>query len=903
MMEIKYKDKEKSEKFRFETEINVGSKRKFTLMKEDYINLKFSVAEPAYFKLGDYVELPNDLTGIFELVDLQKPTYNNSTCGYDYDLKLDAYYWKWKNKTFMMVYEKSVNGRTEYIRKETSWGLTATLDTHLNVFLKNLVALGYRYNAEDFKFDVDGTVEKSSKQITYENMNLMDALTKMAETWACEWWVANSVIHFGRCEFSDPVNFEFGVNVEEMGRQDGQSVFATRIYAFGSTRNLPADYRSAEETVVVEGVVQRRLMLPADTPYIDAFEEMTAEEVVEDVVVFDDVYPHRIGTIGGVKMHSYTDKITEEGKDPVLKRWNAYRFKDAGRYDPETEETDAGGKLLFSEKYILPGQELRILFQSGTLNGMDFAVIFNPCDKEGGETPIPDLLPDGSCNPAAQVFEIKRNEDYGRELPGDALIPKDGDRYVLYGYDTKWVDMALIDDAEDELKKKALEYMGKTKQDPSVYTCKMDSGYIYSNGKEWKSFEVGARVNLIHPAYCEEGRVSRIIGFEYNLDIPYDSPVYMVGETSAYSRLGELEGKLDALTYKGQTYTGSGGGIYLITSNDKTQPGDRNAYSAKRALGEFLNKKKEDRAEGLITFAEGLTAEGFVEANNGLIVRSSSTASQQWDILQELTEEGDPDILSYRLIEESNSESLSVALLEETAADIPTGGTLGGLKNVGDEADDTSFTDDVLIRKAGASAWGVNTGLVADVASLMSKVFPFTFSFSGGGIFERGSKQVIKLAWSYDRDIESQKLDGKSMDVLIRGANMKNVISDSLYTLSVVCGGQVYTKSVSVLFQLKKYYGVSEKETLTNDEILALPSVWAEHSLNSTHFDCTGGRYPYYILPTAMVSGIQFLIGGLKNTDWDEEIRGITNDYGYTENYTIFRLNHIQTGVLHIEVK
>lgn len=904
MIEIKYKDKGKPEELRFSTEINVGSKRKFTLMKEDYINLKFSVVEPVDFKLGDYVELPGDVTGTFELVDMQKPTYNNSTCGYDYDLKLEAYYWKWKNKTFMFVYEKKTGGGTGYVRKETSWSLTATLEAHLNALLKNLVALDYKYNNEEFKSGIDATVEKSSKLITYDNTNLIDALTKMAETWDCEWWVTNSVIHFGRCEYNAPENFEFGINVEEMGRQDGQSAFATRIYAFGSTRNLPADYRQADEMAVVEGVVQKRLMLPPDTPYIDASEGMSVEEVVEDVVVFEDVYPRRIGAIAGVKIHEYKELIEEEGQDPVVKKWNAYRFKDLGRYNPETEETDTGNKLLFSKKYILPGQELRILFQSGALNGMDFGVIFNPCDEDGGETPIPELLPDGSCNPAAQVFEIKRSEDYGRDLPGDTLIPKDGDTYVLYGYDTKFVADGLVNDAEKELKEKAEKYIEKAKQDPSVYTCKMNSGYIY-NGGELKSFEVGAKVNLVHPAYFKNGRVSRIIGFEYNLDIPYDSPVYTVGETASYSRLGELEGKLDALTYKEQTYAMSGGdGIYLITSNDKTQPGDRNAYSAKRALGEFLNKKKEDRAEGLITFAEGLTAEGFVEANNGLIVRASFTAAQQQSgIPQELTEEGSPDSLSYRLIEENNTGSLSVALLEEPAAEISAGGTIGGLRNVVDGADGTSFTDDVLVRKAGASEWELNTGLVADVASLMAKVFPFTLNLSGGGIFEKGSTQDIKLAWSYDRDIESQRLNGQPLDVLMRNMIMRAVVSDIAYTLSAVCGGQTYTKSVSVQFRLRKYYGVSANEVLTNDEILALPSVWAQRVQEPTRFDCTGGKYPYYILPAGMISGIQFLVGGLKNSDWNAEALNVTNAYGHTESYTIFRLNNIQTGVLNIEVK
>ena len=67
----------------------VGCKRKFTLMKEDYIMLKFSLENPIYFKLGSYVECN---FGLFEVCDLQKPAFNTNTAGYDYELRLDAYY-------------------------------------------------------------------------------------------------------------------------------------------------------------------------------------------------------------------------------------------------------------------------------------------------------------------------------------------------------------------------------------------------------------------------------------------------------------------------------------------------------------------------------------------------------------------------------------------------------------------------------------------------------------------------------------------------------------------------------------------------------------------------------------------------------------------------------------------
>ena len=77
------------------TLINEGCKRKFTLMKEDYIMLKFSLENPIYFKLGSYVECN---FGLFEVCDLQKPAFNTNTAGYDYELQLDAYYWKWKKR-------------------------------------------------------------------------------------------------------------------------------------------------------------------------------------------------------------------------------------------------------------------------------------------------------------------------------------------------------------------------------------------------------------------------------------------------------------------------------------------------------------------------------------------------------------------------------------------------------------------------------------------------------------------------------------------------------------------------------------------------------------------------------------------------------------------------------------
>ena len=854
---------------RFSTPINEGSKRKFLLMKEDYILLTFSLSEPVYFKLGDYVD--NEL-GIFELVDLYKPTYNTTTGAYDYELRLDAYYWKWKNKKFF--YTPETTGR------EAAWNLTATLDTHLKVFLDNLKALGYKFREEEFIYEIDSTVENTSKLVSYDNVNLIDALTQMAEAWECEWWIENHKICFGHCEYSSPVDFKAGdlidtenVNVNSMTRSDSQTTYATRIYAFGSTRNIPSSYRKelifdvkevngrnisdtsrplkinyfpprvtykedytassnegsgpftpsytewtldkvlassakggsykvvsegisinistavpqignraflpagdyilkasyiynvsgeskevvignqavsltqnqqyeiaakiqVSDTLVIDknssdlkvrvyvyvpapassellstfqayvtyninlyggssattsitflsganvgrtfdavynpglstgdaanviqlpegvtaslgnrytinniisgkvpdnyfskddkemtlnGVVQKRLMLPANIPYVDAYRysptgerinigdenyddpdnvEMPEEEAIEEIVTFDDEYPKYTGSISGIS-HEEKEEEDDDG-NKTGNKYPIYTFRDNSLKN-------------FTKDFLL--EELHLIFQTGKLAGLDFALTLKESDNTG------------------TAFEIVRNEDYGRYLPDDVLLPqaahtengKDipADTYILHGFDTAYLSEQILPDSEQTLLKKAKDYVKKSMIDPSTYDCEMDADFIYNNGNI-RTYEFGAKVNLINKAFFPEGRQSRIIGFEWPLDIPYDHPVYTVGETAAYSRIGEIESKIDSLTYKGQTYSGSavgGGGtsVYIIGVNDKTLPSDRNTFSAKRIINEIteraISRTADDTASGLITFLKGVVSEELIEANNGI---------------------------------------------------------------------------------------------------------------------------------------------------------------------------------------------------------------------------------------------------------------------------------------------
>lgn len=599
---------------RFSTDFNVGSIGRYSLGKEDYITLPFNVLTPINFKMGDYVDLSGILdeslggkfAKIYEVVDLPTPTYDQSTGGYNYELRLDAYYWKWKNKKFKYM--------PEVAGQEASWNLTASLDMQLGVFLRNLQALGYKYRGNDFDFSIDSSVEDSAKLMSYENTNLLDALTNMAETWNCEWWVEDNIIRFGRCENGDAVRIELGVEAQEMPRSESQGTYATRVYAFGSTRNIPSNYRTVDETVVVNGIVQKRLMLPEGTPYIDAYRykdgkrvyigeegydigtEMPQEEAIEDIIFLDEVYPRTecvVGTVG-----SYTSTIEDEETQETVTQTFYY-------------VTDTSG-LVFDESYIIDGEELRLVFQSGLLNGMDFGVTFH---KAGTSL--------GSVTLESDVYEIVANDNYGRTLPDETLKPTTGDKFILYGWDsTKITDLGLVSNAEQELRDKTVDCVKKMMVDDGTYNTTLASSWVKENMIS-RTFDIGQRIELVNKSFFETSRISRVIGLEIKLDLPYDAPVYTIGESTAYSRIGELENKVDNLTYKGQTYTSGGRkGVYIIRTNDSTAPSNSNVFSALRSLAMFLRKDIADTANGLITFLKGLligkNGSGITVLENGM---------------------------------------------------------------------------------------------------------------------------------------------------------------------------------------------------------------------------------------------------------------------------------------------
>lgn len=217
-------------------------KEKVSLMSEDYIELHFSLLEPIFFGVGSWC-VWNDKR--YYITSHQQPTANITTGGYDYDLKFDAYYIAWK----LRIYKAKVQNV-----KETKFNYTGNAKAHLKFFVERLKDEGFLFNNEqEYTYDTEKyrnekDILENVKTLSFDGDNFIDVLNKFASEWDTEWWVRKNVIYLGKCEENntESVDFELYKNVAEMSSSKSEQNYATRLYAFGGTQNLPHNWNKGD---------------------------------------------------------------------------------------------------------------------------------------------------------------------------------------------------------------------------------------------------------------------------------------------------------------------------------------------------------------------------------------------------------------------------------------------------------------------------------------------------------------------------------------------------------------------------------------------------------------------------------------------------------------------------------
>ena len=539
-----------------------------SLMEEHYVEFSFELDSFVGFVRSDYI-LYNGIKYI-----LRKDVTPNKVNAYQYKYEL-------KFEAEEMLLKDADLYYLEQGLKESSWNLTATADTFIQIIIDN----ANRYFSTD-KFEVGVVQPTGLKFIEFSNVKAYEGLTQVAEVFKAEFLFEGYTLHLlNKANLNKEIELKTDVSLAKIEPSETTpNLLFNRIIPLGSERNLPRNYREVAIGESVDAIYQKRLRMPLTKgEYIDAKENMTPEEVIEGVVVFDEVYPKRIGIMSDITTKEYSDKDEETGD---ITKWKAYRYKDSD--------------LKFSSDYLIDDNEieLRIAFQSGVLMGMDFAVRFNP-DKYNEN------------DPKAQIFEIIRNEDYSTPLPNDRLYPANGDTYILYGYDIKLIDDKLIPEAEEELYQVAKQWIEDTYKDTKVYECPTLIKYFADNKLD---LQLAQKVKLVDDIIDGGSRSSRVLAYEKKLINIYDA-TYTIGDNVRYSNLGSLRKELENL--KADQYyiaNEASNKTPVITRFDNAKPSDTNVLSSLKALETFHRKDQTDETNYLQKYNKGIEVGGFIDS-------------------------------------------------------------------------------------------------------------------------------------------------------------------------------------------------------------------------------------------------------------------------------------------------
>lgn len=537
-----------------ELQANDSSTQDKEVQADNVLSLGFTLYEHVAIDVNDYVDFGGER---YWAVEKYEPA-EKSSVEWEYSLKL--YGIESLIKRFLVL--NNTDGENEAV-----FTLTARPVDHVRLIVK-CINDGMDQTTNFKAGSVEGT---DNVVINYEGKYCDEALKELAEAVGVEWWFDGETLNLSRCEWGSAVVLGYGEGLTSLEQDKADNVkFYTRLFPIGSSRNIDRERYGAS-----------RLQLPGGAKYVDMGDLVQKYGVIHhyEQEAFSGIYPRRVGVVSSVR--------SREVQDSDGKPYTIYYFKDNGlTFDPNAYEI--GG--LVKHVSFQEGSELAGL---GVDNDHYFEVNY---DSETREFEIITIWP----------------YDDDRQLPGDTLVPKPGDKYILWNIRMPDEYYTL---AETEFQSAVEEYNRKHTQDVSRYKAPTDHVWIEETGTE---LEVGRRVRLKSQEYFPRlgYRESRITRISRSVNLPSQMDIEISDALSS----GTLE-KIDDAISDAKSYAGSILGAVnvpdLIRSWDETKPTDNNIYSARRTHKEFLSKNTADRAKKKIIFDEGIEAGDYESGERG----------------------------------------------------------------------------------------------------------------------------------------------------------------------------------------------------------------------------------------------------------------------------------------------
>lgn len=533
---------------------------------DNVLTLSFTLYEYIELDVDDYTDYEGER---YWLTERYRPK-QKSTKEWSYDLRLYGIESLIRN----ILVIKRVDGEDDPV-----FTLTAPPREHVSMIVGCMNdGMG---NVTDWKVgQVDGA---ENIVIDYFGKYCDEALKEIAEKVGAEWWVEGQTINVCRCEHGEPITLGYnkGLLSIDPGKADNVK-FYTRLWPVGSSRNIDAAKYGYS-----------RLQLPDGKRYVEVNADKYGRVDHYEAEAFADIYPRRTGTISSVRSEV---KKGEDGNDFTI-----YYFKD--------------NNLPFSpNEYEIGGLVKRVSFQEGSeLGGLG--------DEEDGTYYF-----EVNYDDKTEEFEIITIWPYDNDmqLPGGSLVPKVGDKYILWNIRMPEEYYRI---AEKEFGQAVDKYNQEHALDVSVFKSSTDHVWVENEAAD---LYVGRRVHLESKQYFPETgyRDSRITKITRKVNLP-SSVELEIGDTLGRTAREKMGDDIKDARGYAQSIGASVALPDIIRTWDKTLPTDNNLFSSRRSQREFLNKNARDRAKKKITFEEGADFGNYKRAATGGTIDGAGNAELQ----------------------------------------------------------------------------------------------------------------------------------------------------------------------------------------------------------------------------------------------------------------------------------
>lgn len=535
----------------------VGSVHVENLMRDDYIEIPWRSSERVVLDAGSYILYDGER---YLLTEPYVPNQKDEV-EYDYRPRFHSVFMSY-SKIPMFLYTRQADGT---FLKEPDWSYTGGV----GVFLAFICdAIRYEtayegYGGDEYTAVYDATDPDLAqfKTMDFKSTDVISALNLIASTYKTEWVLdkATRTIHLGKAGIGARTALTVGGNVTAPRVSRKSGTYATRFYAFGSSRNVEQDYVSAS----TNNLVNKRLTLDprkypggyrdVDCTFADGVHKssLLPGQVMQTILVFEDIYPRSSLMIASARprlLYSLDadkhkvivgydgenpvydmyalwyvtfDVVTKDGDGNVVSR---VPFEFDGRTYSETNEVIQKNGY-DSKGMLVKGKDLSVNFTSGRLSGYEFGLTYYPTRRtfSTAEDVTTFTVEEGEFEivhtTTSSKLVIPTLEDI--QVVGDGLVPRAGDDAILFNIKMPYV---YYERAYAELENALVEEMERRTADLDNYTV---SSYVDVFRQDDPGLYLGRNVSLVNGGRTLE---SRVIGLKTSIDIPYEIEISIGNE-------------------------------------------------------------------------------------------------------------------------------------------------------------------------------------------------------------------------------------------------------------------------------------------------------------------------------------------------------------------------------------